>query len=62
MASRILCIGTQVALYETSRSRDSASALLPFTSFIAMAMAARYMRRGSLWEAKSVPEVMLKSF
>src|SRR3954471_4835302 len=60
-ASRILCSSTKAVLYWTSRSRDSASAALPFTSSQKTTTAAKYSRMPSLWKANSVPEVSEKS-
>jgi hypothetical protein len=41
IASRILCARTNAVLYWQSRSRESAKADLPLTSFTKMAIAAR---------------------
>ena len=42
-------------------SRESASAALPFTSLMKIAMAARYDCKGSLCHANSVPDVTVNS-
>jgi hypothetical protein len=55
--------GSKALLYGLHRldaARKSASMLLPFTSLQKIAIAARYIRRGSLREAKRVPPVIAK--